>query len=194
MLAVQCWILPRQGGVVRCQCGQEFSANHGNNAFLSLVTAMQQFVEKGKDVYFLHTDGIEENVGRMERILGYYYDVKEEFTGVDRDSAKMARLQAHTGYTSGEELPKLYQNEDISKCQTIIEAIDYTIRTRARSACMWVLPLGGTSALLMVGVAVFVSIHATNNTAIGLFWVIAILWCVFWISLTIDWIPWCCKR
>ena len=277
-----------KGEVVRCQCGQEFSANHGNNAFSSLMTAMRNYVEKGKYIYSLHkkfnseemifqedwnafvdpktvvriervkdeldrayrklqiaeskkavvsthrqtaaiaayantldrdslesslltllglsgmsycdsqlselglqSNGIEENVARMERILGYYYDVKEEFTGVDRDSAEMARLQARTGYTSSVELPKLYRNEDISKCETIIAALDNTIRTRTRSAFMWVLPLGGTSALLMVGVAVLVSIHTTSPVAIGLLWVVAILWCIRWISLTIDW---CCKR
>ena len=273
-----------KGEVVRCQCGQEFSANHGNNVFSSLMTAMRNYVEKGKYIYSLHKKfnseemifqedwnafvdpktvvriervkdeldrayrklqiaeskkavvsthrqtaaiaayantldrdslgsslltlsgligmsscdsqlselglqsyGIEENVGRMERILGYYYDVKEEFTGVDRDSAKLSRLQARTGYTSIEELPKLYQNEDVSKCETIIAAVSDTIWTRARSACMWVLPLGVTSALLMVGVAVFVSIHATNAIAIGLLWVVAILWWSLWITLIINW-------
>ncbi len=267
---------------IRCQCNNEFSANHGSEVLLSLMEAMRVYVKKGKYVWALHkkfnieedvfhndwnalndpkTDvriarvkdeldrayrrlqisetkkivaatnmqsqliadfasrwdssflqyggllgmlsyeeqqselglescKIQEYVGRLESTVRYYYQIAEEFCGIDMETALHARLKARTGYGSEDELPKLYLNDDISKCELILTMVGNKINAKIRNTCRWVMIVFDASALLMMGVSAYLTLecsHAMSKLSIGILWIASVVWSLLWIAVSVNW-------
>ena len=79
---------------------------------------------------------LNQQLNQNERILNYYYDLVEEFTGVDKINAKLSRMKARTGYSSVCELPPLWSEQDALKCAAMMGKLNNYVVKRIRKIMM----------------------------------------------------------
>ena len=166
-------------------------ANNSRSTFVSRVGLMDMLIyDTQQSALGSKSLSMEEEVDRLEWILSYYYNINEEFSGVDMETARTTRLKARTGYSFANELPQLYCKEDIAKCESVIGAVERCIKEQIGKAARLVLALAAVSVfLLIISLAVVSLSYSVNmsDNAIGWCWVATCCWSVFCIGVTIKW-------
>ncbi len=131
---------------------------------------------------------LSEQLDQNENILNYYYDLVEEFTGVDKQGAKRSRMKTRTGYSNANELPCLWSAQDAAKCTDIVRRLkNYVMTTIRYSMRRPVIYMGIIASLMFVSMMATIAVFSIDvGVLVALMFVVVgaiaiLLWLVAWL-------------